>query len=313
MPAAFRCLITVTAVSARLEGPEEAVTLAADALTVVNPAAARSPAGKAGHWDGVVRFLRRPRNTFGAGLTKRVSDVLTAGGFDVEWVQAPIPIFQPLGPPLRIEWRDYQTAAVDRFFLKRRLILQAPTGSGKTNIGIEVARRRGGRVLWIVHTQQLQRQTLKELHEKLPMVGVGTVGDGHYDFSGPITLGIINSLASLAATSPELFAEFDLLIEDEAHHSGAETWVRVANACTGACLRLGLSGTAISVRDPVRVMRMEAALGPIVVLVDAPTLIKQGHLARPIIRFLRPPAASYPSYERVRDLVLPDWRRDPRR
>ncbi len=306
-----------------MEGPDEAIHCVQTALTVASPRAQYTRAVKYGSWDGATRLLRRPSNRFPTGLAARVRQTLEDAGYAVEEkagqavelgaARRPLFLEEVLAPATSIVFRPYQQEAIARVLAHPRLILQCPSGAGKTEIGIECARRLGQPVLWLVHTAALYEQTLMRLAAALPTVSLGRIGAGAFEL-GTITVGIVASLKN--SVQAPYWARFGVLIVDEAHHQSAATWLAVANSCTNAWARIGLSGTAINVRDPVRRLQMEGALGPIVTVTEAVPLMDAGYLARPHIAFLRPPAGSYPgypSYEAVRDAVLPDWRRDPRR
>lgn len=304
--------VIVTPTTATLAGPEEAVRLVGAALTVERPGAQHTYAYKAGRWDGTVKFLRRPGNRFPSGLLARVISILVGAGYhptvDIRGHGTPRP---PLAPPFSgLAWRDCQTRAVAHGVKARRAIIQLPTGAGKTEVGAELVRVLGGRALWLVPTKVLLGQTIERLHRLMPSVDLGVVGDGAFRL-GTVTVGIVSALKNSAGAP--CWREVETLIVDEAHHAGAETWIAVAGACTSAWDRFGLSGTATAIRDPERAMAMEGALGPTEVVTDTVTLAREGFLAEPVIRVLRPPATSFPAYEQVREAVLPDWRRDPRR
>lgn len=180
--------------------------------------------------------------------------------------------------------------------------------SGKTLIATEIVRRLGHPALWIVPRRKLMVQTAEVIREELG-IRVGMIGDGICD-PQDVTVAVINSLA---IASPALVQRWPVLIIDEVHHAGAETWAQVIQS-SPAQVRIGLSGTA-ETRDPnpVRAMRQEGLLGPIIRVEDTVTLVSQGFLANPRVVFLRPPTDSYPLYSTVRENVLPDWRRDPKR
>ncbi len=304
------CRLTLSPGSTQLEGPDDAIHCVQEALTVASPRAQYTRAVKYGSWDGATRLLRRPSNRFPTGLAARVRQTLEDAGYAVELGWPPRPPAEALAPPTPIVFRPYQQEAITRALADFRLILQCPSGAGKTEIGIECARRLGQPVLWLVHTAALYEQTLTRLAVALPSVWLGRIGAGVFEL-GTITVGIVASLKN--SVCAPYWARFGVLIVDECHHQGAATWMAVANSCTNAWARIGLSGTAINVRDPVRRLQMEGALGPIVTVTEAAPLMDAGYLARPHIAFLRSSVEGYPSYEAVRDAVLPDWRRDPRR
>ena len=56
---------------------------------------------------------------------------------------------------------DYQERAVEATLKKKNGILVMPCGSGKTQCGLEVISRVGGRALWLTHTQDLLNQSKK--------------------------------------------------------------------------------------------------------------------------------------------------------
>jgi Rad3-related DNA helicase len=62
------------------------------------------------------------------------------------------------------EWRKYQQQAVDKIVNtdKKIIILDAPTGSGKSLIGMSVARLLGGRTYYLVGTKDLQEQIIRD-------------------------------------------------------------------------------------------------------------------------------------------------------
>ncbi|GAH55991.1 unnamed protein product, partial [marine sediment metagenome] len=61
-------------------------------------------------------------------------------------------------------WRKYQRQAVDKIVNtnKRIVILDAPTGSGKSLIAMSLAKLMNGRTYYIVGTKDLQEQLLKD-------------------------------------------------------------------------------------------------------------------------------------------------------
>jgi len=88
--------------------------------------------------------------------------------------------------------RDYQNEAVDIFMRKKIGILELATGSGKTEIAIEIIRRLGCKTLFIVDKIELLKQTKKRIEESLG-IEVGMVGYGK-DIVKDITVATIQTL-----------------------------------------------------------------------------------------------------------------------
>lgn len=108
--------------------------------------------------------------------------------------------------------RDYQQRAVDSVRRGGRTLIVAPTGSGKTVIGIAAARRIGTRVLWIAHRRELVLQAYMRLLSDGAHAGVIMSGRPRED--APIQ---VASIQMLRTTRPPA----DVLVVDEAHHATA--------------------------------------------------------------------------------------------
>lgn len=118
--------------------------------------------------------------------------------------------------------------------------LVLPTGAGKTVIASETIRlaiTRGNRVLFLVHRQELLSQSVSKLERTgvtdLRIIQAGaTLGDPR----APVT---VASIPTLVRREPP---PADLVIIDEAHHTPAKTWSRLAESYRGSLL-LGLTAT----------------------------------------------------------------------
>lgn len=327
--------ITVGPVWARLEAHPAVVAVVRDGLAVFDPTAQHTPAFKAHRWDGRVEFYRRANNEFLSGLTWRVLGLIRAAGvLERPTVAWPEPMsFEPLGESLRgMEWRPYQTDSVEKAVRARRMVLQCPTRGGKTEIAIEFCRRIGGKALWVTHTEELIRQTPQRFMDRLGLE-CGVV-QGKTRTDGRVVVGMVQTLARMAAPTvksgvdnpnkrrtnpdydPDFFKQFDVLVVDEIHHGGADTWQDVMRACTRAAWRLGLSGTVGDeiVKLPViAALKIEGAIGPTYTAATTMGLAGDGFVAAPRVVMLRVPPTTYPSYEEVRQAVCPHWRDDPRK
>ena len=150
--------------------------------------------------------------------------------------------------------RDYQLRAIDDVTTAaaqghRRIILVAPTGSGKTCIAsriISSAVANGNRVLFLAPTRELVAQTSDKLTEICVPHGIMMSGEP-YDPLHPV---VVSSLPSQYAwcvrRRKENHPKADLVIFDEAHSLfSATTWQKVADAYPQAFI-LGMTATPIN-------------------------------------------------------------------
>jgi superfamily II DNA or RNA helicase len=127
----------------------------------------------------------------------------------------------------------------------RKLIIQLPTGAGKTVIVSEMIRRAvasGNHVLFLVHRRELTKQASVKLfrfgvdhgiiqagfperrHERVQIASIATL--------------YTRAIAGRAREMPDA----DLIVVDEAHHSRARTWQRIIGHYPDATV-VGLTAT----------------------------------------------------------------------
>jgi superfamily II DNA or RNA helicase len=133
------------------------------------------------------------------------------------------------------ELRDYQFEIIGKYHAevsagRRRILLVAPTGSGKTVVaGAVVAdvEQRGQRILFLAHRRELIRQTSRKLHD----LGIdhGILADGFpARLHEPVQIAMIQTLHARAVRSTKmLLPEADIVIVDEAHHARAKTYAKL--------------------------------------------------------------------------------------
>lgn len=124
----------------------------------------------------------------------------------------------------------------------------APTGAGKTSMGLACAAHLNTRCLVIVHTVDLANQWIQRAAQQMvdevgdPVIAT-LVGEGSKDSSGRIVVALLQTLAAMPFG--ELYAfgqQFGLVISDEHHHMAAATYNYVM-MCMPARYRCGLSAT----------------------------------------------------------------------
>ena len=146
--------------------------------------------------------------------------------------------------------RDYQVDVIARFREavaagRKRIMLVAPTGSGKTVVAGAVVRdavdqRR--RVLFFSHRREITQQTSAKLYA----VGIdhGIVQAGFpLRLHEPVQVASVQTLTARAIRGSAIeLPPADLVIVDEAHHTPAETYLKVLAKYSDAII-LGLTAT----------------------------------------------------------------------
>ena len=176
-----------------------------------------------------------------------------------------------------INLRDYQSSIVEKaraaLRRSRRVLLQAPTGAGKTALASYIANetaKRGSSVWFICHRAELIAQTSATFSK---------FGIAHgYIASGlPEDRRKLVQVCSIDTLKNRIVAtdEPRLLIFDECHHLGAAGWQRVQDAFPDA-FQIGLSATPQRLDGKGLDKNFdEIILGPSVAW-----LIENGHLSR---------------------------------
>lgn len=138
-----------------------------------------------------------------------------------------------------VELRPYQQTCVESAIHREQGIIVAPTGSGKSLIGLEILRKRGQKSLIIVHRSDLAKQWISLIKERLG-IDAGLIGSGDWKIGDEITVALIQTLASREKELPEL--PFGLVLVDECHHVPAQSFFQ-ALSLIDARFRYGLSAT----------------------------------------------------------------------
>lgn len=182
----------------------------------------------------------------------------------------------------RIALRGYQVPAVEALVARATQgILQAPAGSGKTQMGLEVIARVGQPALWLTHTKDLAEQVLDRAAAVLdiPRQEVGMLGAGRESVGDRLTIGVLQKMARMDLK--ELEGRFGAVVIDEVHHSPASTWAAIINQLP-ARYRYGVTAT-FDRADGLQVIT-ELIIGPTVHVVDRAMVEAAGGVVRPDVR-----------------------------
>ncbi|OGT89428.1 MAG: hypothetical protein A2286_06070 [Gammaproteobacteria bacterium RIFOXYA12_FULL_61_12] len=144
-------------------------------------------------------------------------------------------------PVLGAVLRGYQETAMASAIKREQGVIQAPTGAGKTLIGLELIRRRSQRALVLVHNNELARQWSGAI-ERFMGFTPGVIGDGKWKEGDRITVATLQTLHRNQERVSESAENYGLVLTDECHHIPSRTFadVMLGLPCR---YRYGLSAT----------------------------------------------------------------------
>ena len=175
-----------------------------------------------------------------------------------------------------IELRDYQQDLLEQTHralnntLAARIMLQLPTGGGKTRIAGELLRSwlKGGRKsVWLTHRKELASQTEGMLREAgvpatasiqwTPRTNAPTIVNG-------VVILMAQTVSRRNAKSNvwDGYNHTDLLIIDEAHHATADGWARAIKQWPGPVLGMTATPWRLSLKEGFDHLFRELHCGP---------------------------------------------------
>lgn len=182
--------------------------------------------------------------------------------------------------PLAVLRPDDQAPAVDDLLRFSHGFLQAPAGTGKTVIALEVCRRLGLKTLWLTHQTALKNQVIQEavnlfgLREK----EIGVLHGQKWRIGERLTVGMLPTLRRRDISA--LAEEFGLVVIDEAHHVPCQSFLTVLSQLRSRHI-YGFTATAY--RSDGLENLMFNAVGPIRTSIQHRALFEDEHLIKPEI------------------------------
>jgi len=149
-------------------------------------------------------------------------------------------VFSPVTLPASgIILRKYQDFGFNQIGDAKEGVVIAPTGAGKTIIGLTLIERKKQKALILVHTKELLKQWKKEV-KAIFGFEPGIVNDEQSVTDRPITIAMFQSAnANIERLDP---TSYGLVLVDECHHTPANTFSYVLDQIPAA-YRYGLSAT----------------------------------------------------------------------
>lgn len=197
------------------------------------------------------------------------------------WAGEPVEFVDSRG----IQSRDYQEEAIEEMIRQGYGIAVMPTGGGKTEVGMQILSGIKRRALIIVHTKLLFNQWRERIKKAFPGIPIGEIGDGK-DLHGAVTIGIINSVVKKIKEpeSVEWRKRYGIIIIDECHRAGAETYKFVLESLPGF-YKFGFTATLL--RSDGNEILPELLIGPVRYEIDSAPLQEAGYIMKPGLKIIK--------------------------
>lgn len=309
-------------VTAKLFGADEgAKVICSTLLSYFVDGYEYTDAYKSRGWDGRSTFFNFVNATFPRGFVDDVEKALIAKGYTVQRIARPLPA--PLGPvdpsvdAFGNDPRyDYQPETVRRLVSYGCMIARVATGGGKSRIA-KLCTARINRPTLFITTRTVLMHQMKKSYEASGF-DVGIIGDGEWEpnfvnvamvqtlikrLEDPDALdattlkeryGGSNSSAAMRqrrirAKTIAFLETIELVIGEEAHEAGGNSYYELIRHMKNAAYRLALTATPFMRDSQEANMRLKAAFGSIGIDITEKLLIDRGILARPIFKFISTP------------------------
>jgi len=195
------------------------------------------------------------------------------------------PVIQEINSEIPLELRSFQDDMLSKSHIAERGILKAPTGTGKTVLGLALiySIKDLGSVLWLCHTKDLMYQTANEAKKFFGSIGM--MGDGNCVTDKFLTVATRQTFKDYA---DDLGTAYDMVIVDEVHHVNTfDSEYGTILKKIYAPIRIGLTATLPTSQEAL--LAMEALIGPVISELTINQGKEQGFMAKPIIKIVKIP------------------------
>lgn len=227
-------------------------------------------------------------NLFLTGFLPKVSYTLRRAGFGTKIVRPEYNIRYLINFGLNnIKLDPEQIRMVQAALEKGRGVLKAPTGVGKTEMGMAIVNGlRNYQCLWLCHTKDLLSQTAQRLRSE-GFKNTGVVGDGSLEIAGKNP--IVATRQTIVKHLEPIADVCDAIIVDEVHHvSGFKSEYHDILTNILASIRIGLTATTPPDQTEAQLC-VEGLLGPVIDVITLEEAQAMGRLAVPVVRTLKSP------------------------
>lgn len=250
------------------------------------------PSYKMGFFDGYIRLVDLRFGTIPKGLIPDLLRWSNERDYEIEVDES---IVKPFKERIEFSWqdlqlgfgpRDYQEDAVTRCLAKKRQIILASTGAGKSLIiyanirALETVCER--KILLIVPSISLVDQMYGDFKDYSKNDADWDVSCVHKIYGGEekqtrkhIVISTWQSLQNIK--DDEYFQQFDAVLFDEVHTCVGKVVASIMDKCTNAFYRFGFTGTLSE--SKTNEMQLKALFGPVHRVTNTKDLMDRGLLA----------------------------------
>lgn len=217
-----------------------------------------------------------------AGLSSTARDVLRTCEIEDSRDRPITPNFD-----VNTDWaRPYQREAAETAVRKTKGIIHLPTGTGKTEVAVMIARLLDGATTLVITPDADLVHNMADRFEKRTGMRAGRWGDGHRSrrdkgFTTATMQTVVGALRRQDPVSLAFLRRVDALLIDEVHQTPAEEYYSAAMQIP-AYWRIGMSGKPLS-RSDGRAILAVAATGGVIYTQPAEYFFVRGWLSRPEI------------------------------
>ena len=182
---------------------------------------------------------------------------------------------------------DYYGFEIDG---NKRFLLGDCTVTHNTESAISITKGLNVPTIFLTHRVNLLHQTKRRFEQRLPEFKgkIGIIGDSIFE-PGFITIGTVQTIHSMIKSNPDkiipILKQYQLLIIDEAHRSGAKQFWETASYCENAYYRLALTATPFMKENLEEDLFLLGTTGEIFTEVTNEELIDRGIIAKPFFKF----------------------------
>ena len=236
-------------------------------------------------------FYDSPTRSFPSGLLPLVSDMAREAGHEIFFEDMRVKPCLPSEvdiPFLQDELRGkYQSDAIEAGVAWGRGIWWCPTGFGKTQLAIGIAKRLPCRWAFIVDEASLLDQTIDRWNVwDLDNEPAGILGAGRWQDARFVVATYQTLMAKINDPTVQRWVEsIGGLLLDETHVVAAPEYYKTAMRFHNAYWRIGLSATPLS-RGPWENLHVMAVTGRVIYRAEIPEMVNAGVLAMPVVEMV---------------------------